>query len=319
MSEQIDDSLEFRDERAGDDVRRKAELGWFEVEFTMYGTAYLKDNEMFYRISSEAEDIYTFIEISTHEDVYCGNVLSYTEKCLVPVGMKEDKALEVKKVLARKLRDLYPKELFYLLNDIAEQVKNDAAYPLLEEIREHIEGLFEQTLLMFFEEQVKYCYSCKKLSKKHYQEFLQWLEEEQKCMQDDFVEKDVLFKNFYGIAYANTDTNETYKYLEDSVLSYIYKYKSELEINGIFVSPIFSKTIYYNYTNKIVDVRKKYLADLKKVMNINYLTKLEKVTTTNQFFTIISDENEWLYSNENALETIKRYGGRWGINMVLSN
>lgn len=54
-------------------------------------------------------------------------------------------------------------------------------------------------------------------------------------------------------------------------------------------------------------------------MNINYLTKLEKVTTTNQFFTIISDENEWLYSNENALETIKRYGGRWGINMVLSN
>lgn len=80
-----------------------------------------------------------------------------------------------------------------------------------------------------------------------------------------------------------------------------------------------AKRIYYNYTNKIVDVRKKYLADLKKVMNINYLTKLEKVTTTNQFFTIISDENEWLYSNENALETIKRYGGRWGINMVLSN
>ena len=57
----------FRDIQAADYVRRRAELGWFDVEFTMYGCAYLDihDNKMRYKVSSREEDIYDFIEKSS--------------------------------------------------------------------------------------------------------------------------------------------------------------------------------------------------------------------------------------------------------------
>ena len=53
-----------RDIQVARDFGRKAELGWMEVEFTVYGCAYLDpiENKVLYRVSSHAEDIYQFIE-----------------------------------------------------------------------------------------------------------------------------------------------------------------------------------------------------------------------------------------------------------------
>ena len=52
--------------QAAEDIGKMAELGYFPVEFTMYGCAYLNpiDNKMYYKISSEAEKIYDLIERS---------------------------------------------------------------------------------------------------------------------------------------------------------------------------------------------------------------------------------------------------------------
>ena len=42
--------LKFRDEQVAEDVAKKAMLGWFDVEFIMYGCAYLdpKTDKMCY-------------------------------------------------------------------------------------------------------------------------------------------------------------------------------------------------------------------------------------------------------------------------------
>ena len=98
--------LKFRDEQIAEDVAKKAMLGWFDVEFIMYGCAYLdpKTDKMCYRISSREEDIYDFVEKSVRYNIYPGKVMSIRKRYPLPSGMKEFVAEEVKRELARTLK-----------------------------------------------------------------------------------------------------------------------------------------------------------------------------------------------------------------------
>ena len=108
MTGKLDFVLQFRDEQVAEEVRRKAELGWLDTEFMVYGTAYLKNDQMYYRISSEEKDIYAFIEASLAEHIFCGDVLSLYKRCSVPIGTKEDKEIELAKQLGQQLKKNTP-------------------------------------------------------------------------------------------------------------------------------------------------------------------------------------------------------------------
>ena len=60
-----------RDIQAASEVARRAELGWFDVEFTMYGSAYLENGKRYYQVSAEAEKIY---EILNKMDIYLKDI-----------------------------------------------------------------------------------------------------------------------------------------------------------------------------------------------------------------------------------------------------
>ena len=104
--------MKFRDLQVAEDVGKKAELGWFDVEFTMYGCAYLDrtDDRMRYKISSKEEDIYDFIELAARDDIFPSKIETLTLKCPVPMGTKDLIANDVKKELAKELRKKYQKE-----------------------------------------------------------------------------------------------------------------------------------------------------------------------------------------------------------------
>lgn len=62
MTVDLDMMLDLRDLQVALDVQRRAEMGWFDVEFTMYGCAYYQNGERYYRVSTHDEKIYNFIE-----------------------------------------------------------------------------------------------------------------------------------------------------------------------------------------------------------------------------------------------------------------
>ena len=83
MTAKLEINEMFRDLRVAETVGQKLEMGWLEIEFTVYGTTYLKDGEMNYKISSEAGKIYQFMENALTEDVYCSNIQEFTHMCHV--------------------------------------------------------------------------------------------------------------------------------------------------------------------------------------------------------------------------------------------
>ena len=310
MTAKLEINEMFRDLRVAETVGQKLELGWLEIEFTVYGTTYLKNGEMNYKVSSEAEKIYQFMENALLEDVYCSNIQEFTHMCHVPIGMNEDVLMEVKKILAARMYKDYPKELFALLSRVAKDIQNDDAYPLLLEEKDKVEGTFDERKLKDFRVLIKHCYSLRRLSKEHYKELLVWLDREEECMQDSFVTKDVFEKTFYGVAHP---LGEGYKYIDDSVREYTYRKKYELEQEGIWTTPIFEETLWYNYQYTLRDCRKTYDAIFKTTMNKELLDKLgalfaEPVAITS------SDVLQGLEQlPEEAQKTVERYMKKWNI------
>ena len=315
MTGRLNFVLQFRDAQVAEDVRKKAELGWFDMEFTMYGTAYLDGGELCYKVSSDAGKIYSFIEQASRKQLFCSNVLTLTRTCAVPMGMKDDMALTVKKELACQLRKAYPQELFLLLGELAAEIRSDAAYPWLMTKREALEGVFDDRRLRHFQTLLQYCYSCQKLSEAHYQSLMAWVRREYQCMLDGFVSKDLFEKHFYGFAYAS---GSSYRYLQDSLPEYIYQRKFALEEQGIFTSPVLSETLWYNYTYSLADCRRDYEKLLKTALNEPDLQSLNAIMSSAAELTLAGAYHRALEDmGEIAAATFNRHLGRWGLRPLL--
>ena len=86
MTVDLNMMIDLRDLQVAMDVARKAEMGWFDVEFTMYACSYAIGEKRYYKISAEAEKIYDFIENSRQNGCIASNIMKMTKKCPVPVG-----------------------------------------------------------------------------------------------------------------------------------------------------------------------------------------------------------------------------------------
>ncbi len=302
--------------QVAEDVGKMAELGYFDVEFTMYGCAYLNpaDNKMYYKVSSMAEDIYDFIEKSSQQKIYPGNVMQFTRKCPVPSGMKNLIAQDVKWELVQELKHAYPKAFFYELYKLAEECTTDSASAMLWEETEALEGVFEEEKLSRFEELVHYVHSCRNISDTSYKALLEWITEERRNMNDDFISKDMFEKTLYGLAYVQ---GNTVKYIENAQREYIYEKLYKVEQQGDFVLPIYTKTYWYNYEYRLQDVKKDFKEDLRNARNSVYLDKIrtlrgtEKKISSDRFQNLVTEmKSRW---GEKPAETLIRYGNRWRV------
>ena len=298
------------------DVSEKAELGWLDIEFTMYGCAYLNpaDNKMYYKVSSQAEDLYTFIESAAQQNIFAGNVVTLTRKMPVPSGMKELIAQDVKMSLARELQKIYPIDFFVNLYQLAARCANNQAADVLWQEAEHLAGRFDEEQLRRFEEMVNYTYSCRSIKEDTYQQLIDWLKEERSNMADDFVSKDIFEKTLYAVAY---EQDGAIQYIENAQKDYIYEKAYTLEQQGIFVTPVFNKTFWYNYEYRLADVKKDFRVLVREVLNAEYIEKIKTLRGTvnsdlaDQLPNMICKVSaKW---GDNCANTLTRYAHRWGI------
>lgn len=299
-------------------VNQKAEMGWFDTEFTMYGCAYLVPNEgkMYFKVSEKAKDIYDFVYYAPLKDIYPSNVLRATCQCAVPAGSKESIAQHIKYRLAIELKNHYPHQFFEKLYTFAECFRDDALTPLLWEKAERLEGGFDREKIYEFVELVKFAYSSLRIKRESYLKLIEWAQEEQKNMNDDVVNKDIFEKTMYSIAYKEQDH---IKYMEDALKEAIYEEMYNLEQKGNFITPIFEKRYWYNYEYRLPDVIRDFknltrqrfdeqyldmIASIKKRVKI----KPEEEKEFNRFLINLQKEND-----RGCSETLRRYGYHWGV------
>ena len=306
--------IDLRDMQVALDVAQRAELGWFDIEFTMYGCAYWKDGKRYYQLSAYNEKIYDFQSNSAQNGVLSSELCTLTRKYPVPTGMREYIALEVKKELAQEMARKFPADFFRCLEEWAIAATEDTAMPFLQQQWQEVSCTFDLEKLRLFKEMVEYAYLNRKLSADSYRKMQELIHDEQKSMEENFIAKDIFEKTFYGIVYMNKNG---LKYAINARSGNIYQKKAELELQGIFTSPVFSKTYYYNYDLRLPDVHKFFERDLKQYMTAAHLERLKEIYTHNEKvskeqFNGYKQETAEKYG-EAATETLCHYGYRWGI------
>lgn len=305
---------DLRDLQVALDVAQRAEMGWFDVEFTMYGCSYFLDGKRYYCISAEAEKIYDFIEMSAQYQLLPTTIRKLTKKCAVPVGMKEEIAASVKYELARQLETEFPAEFFLYLQETAEWATEEYAFSLLCAEWESIENCFDTEKLRIFEDLVHYAYQCRKLTLVQYQQLQTYISNERKNMEELVVSKDIFEKTFYGIAY---ETLSGIQYLSNARKATVYKKKYDLEQQGIFVTPLFAKQYWYNYILRLPQVHQMFELDLKKALSETYWTLVQQIGRKHNKITKEDFQERFAFVSKHfgpeAAKTFGQYGYRWGI------
>ncbi len=314
MTVDLNMMLDLRDLQVAMDVAKRAELGWFDVEFTMYGTCFSQDGQRYFRVSAQADKIYDWIENGWQQGLLCTALQTLTRTCPVPTGMKEEIALDVQKQLARTMREAFPQAFFDFMQEIAVQASSDDALPLLLAEREKAEGCFDAEKLRRFQTLLDYAYTCLKITAEHYRQLHHWLAQERRSMEDIPHSKDIFEKTFYAIAYQ---TPQGLVYVGNAQKAPIYAKKFALEQTGIFVTPIYAKTYWYNYTKRLTDVRRQFEQDLRQNMDADYVQLVQKIGAQNNCLSAEALETSVALATERfgsqAALTLKQYGHRWGI------
>ena len=105
--------------------------------------------------------------------------------------------LDVKYDLARKLKKVFKANFFENLYEQAQKYVTDSAAQFLWQETENLEGLFDEEKLRRFENLVDYAYTCLSLTARTYADLKNWLREERKNMEQDFISKDIFEKTLY--------------------------------------------------------------------------------------------------------------------------
>lgn len=312
MSKTIEYSIP-RDHKVAQDIGERARLGYFPVEFTMYGCAYLYQGKMYYKVSSEAEDIYNFIENANLNKIYPSNVIKETQKYAVPSGAKELITQDVKKELAKKMHKKFPKDFFVKLEETANLLRTNTAASYLWNRADELESVYDSYLLEQFSILVNYFYSCCHLDDDNYFAIMKWLDEERKNMDDDVTYKDLYEKTIYGFAYV---IDEKIKYFSNAKKEITFRKKYEAEQEGFFVSPIIQKTYWYNRGTSNIELFKDFEIHLQETFTANFFETMKRL------FVFESNQKRACWKKHEAIreqygdkcaDTYARYLMRWGI------
>ena len=314
MTVELKAMMELRDLQVARDIARRAEMGWFDVEFTMYGCCYFKNNQCYYRLSAEAEKIYSFLEKGRREALFPSDMMTLTKRCPVPVGMKDYLAKDIKMSLAQRMQQAFPREFFSYLEETAELATEESAFPILIAQWESVEGYFDEERLRHFQMLLDFTCACRKITTAQYQQISEWVAEERQSMVDNPLAKDIFEKTFYAMMY---ETPAGFAYLANACSAQIYQQKYRLEHQGIFVSPVFSKTYWYNYTLRLPAVRQLFEQAVQQFLTPDYLAMLRTISRhndklSNKAFAERTAKVAAQFGEQAAL-TFRHYGYRWGI------
>ncbi|MDR1604889.1 MAG: hypothetical protein LBS10_08925 [Gracilibacteraceae bacterium] len=135
---------------AANDFTLALKLGCFDREITYYGTAYLADGAVNYRISAKELELRQFVEKGAVHGLVPTPVLRLIRRYPVPSGQEDDVKAKVIKETGRAVRALYNQIFFHALGQLQGLPATNAAYAGLTAIRDDLIGCYDERELQLF-------------------------------------------------------------------------------------------------------------------------------------------------------------------------
>lgn len=304
-----------KDLMAASDFEAAMKLGCFDQEFTYYGVGYLDENgRVAYRVSSQSARLYQFHKESASKNLYLTPIVRHMKRCPVPSGHEDAIKKKIKIETGRKIRTSYNAEFFQALKKLSDVSPVNQSYELLKELQDSLEGEYNEDKLQLFESLVHVAVESKQLTPVAEQEFVVWLKDIRKQMEDDILPKGVYKKILSGFAYME---NEQLKFFFDAKPEVTFKEEAIYQNKGIFHTPVFQKEYWLKDMSAFFKVKKDFEECMKTLLLGTYISALELIKK----YPSVIDKKDFRevcvfvkeHCSKEAYQSILSYGYRWNI------
>lgn len=253
------DTYENRDMRCAADVGRMAELGRFDVQFDVYGSAVQEqDGRIYYRATGDEEKLYGYMQQKRlTEALYFTPITPLSKRSKVPAGMKEQLLQETKYALMKRMKQDYEVSGYFALMRPFFQIEaNDGALAVLEAYQEQIDGHFDDGELQLFLGAAWMAYEAKVLTAAGYQRLRRWHDATRRQMADDPIVADNLERTFYGFVYQKADGGRACV-LDAQRMTVVHQREAKL-LQGCLAGPVMEKTYWFQQFDQLNAIRQSY-------------------------------------------------------------
>lgn len=290
-----------------------AAMGRFDEEFHMYGCACLEQNQITYRITPSAEQIYHFVMESTFAGRFPTRIHTYSESLPVPAGMKTRIERRVKLTLAKEIQKRYPVEYYHLVQRLGAVPSDNHGLPIVETLRTQIDGHFDELECQLFQGTMQIVYEAKHLNRES-MEFLQrWLEKTRKQMEDTpFIQRN-MSRIFHGFCYKKG--NKPIKTVVNAQAVTVWEQHEKLQREGCLTGPILHEEQWFDDAADISQGRVNFRETVQKLQNADYFEGLQavkalpSVVDAAAFHLALKELKE--IGKTDAVEDLCGYGYRW--------
>lgn len=264
-----------RDMQASSAVAIMAQLGRFETEFIIYGSAVQEqDGKIYYYATTNQEKLYQCIKKARLEDRYFMPMIHFVRRMKVPADLEDEWLAKSKLDLIKYMKKQYETYL-PCMRSVFLIEPNDEAAGILSEFRDAIEGYFDDTLLQLFWGLLEMSYEGKILSRGQFINFKEWHDKVRHQMSDDPVSIDNITRIFYGFVYKDKDGK--YQYVIDAQEMNVVEQHQKKRMQGYIVAPIIKKQFAFKQFGEMVKVRQEFINWLLQSESKDYMDLVERL------------------------------------------
>ena len=303
----------LRDKHAADEVRMMASLGMYPQGITVYGLVYFKDGERHYLLSTIQRNLIDFLNNALNEQYYPSDIYVYSESRMLPEGYAEEITNAVKAAAGRCLQQMYPEQVFALLEELHDFQASTNLDEDFIQMRSKLEPVFDLGTIEAFRELCTRAFLRKNMTKAVYNGLSAWCRKRITAIESYLPPLKDKEKIFYGFALIESCCVS--KCVINANLDVIYRERLSYERQGIAVTAICRKHFLYERQESLQSLKARMEEEIRAIYDAEMLGLLEKLSAKAIFPRERKTEIFRRLSSlgEEAVKIGEKYAHRWGI------
>ena len=265
----------LRDIFCGQNVAELKQWGCMTEVVELWCVAYVEGTTVKYKVESEREKIFDFLEKCWLRNIYPTLPIYNSEKIETMDLEKSRKILQqLKKKTAILAYKNFPPEKVKILQNFATKVADNSALCILQNYQDNLEGKYDDLQLQAFEGLLDRCRIANNIKEKEFFSMKMWIKRKYEQIDKTATNRNKVYK-FYGFAVQK----ENYKrqYFIDAQKQIVRDHWLEYVNGNVLLSPIVCWTQCAN-GEEAAQMRKHSAADLQRVFDEDYMDKLNKIS-----------------------------------------
>lgn len=298
-------------------IRSMVEMNCFAQECSVFGYMW-KDRagHVKYTTSDDETVIQHSFEQKVLENCEMSPIKHWTSREIIKEETRDDLWMYLKLVLCDKLRAEYDPVYFYILHDLCTVTPDNQAWEILQPWMEEIDGYYDEASLQLFEGAVDVAAVSKHLTRETYGMIKKWLLKIRSQITHGTQVKDNYERAFSGFAYESS--RGRYSLFCNANSRAISDRRNEMEQQGIFHTPLYTKQYWYHTANELKDVRVRFQAEMKQLMDAIYFARIDALRGLEH--KILAERWESAFAearmrcSEEAVKGLLYWAYRWNLN-----